>query len=99
MHMASKRPQTITLSEVQKAVATALQQLQHQKTAHASHLATSRLIMGKWIREVNLPQAEADATAKEITRQVDAHVGGLNAEPFAVAGHGGTTMGFVLREE
>jgi hypothetical protein len=98
--MASKRAQTITLSEVEKAVATALQQLQHhQKTAHASQLASSRLIMGKWIRDLNLPQAEADAAAKEITRQVDVHVGGLNAEPFAVAGHGGTTMGFMLREE
>ena len=55
--------------------------------------------MGRCIRDVNVPQAEAEATAREITRQVDTHVRDLNAGPFAIAGHGGTTMGFILREE
>jgi hypothetical protein len=96
--MTPKRPQTITLSEVEKAVGTAVQQLQHQKAGGAPQITSSRLIMGRWIREA-IPQAEADAAAKEITRQVDAHVPGLNSQPFAAAGPGGTTMGFILLEE
>ncbi len=54
--------------------------------------------MGRWIKEA-LPQAEAETQSKEITRQVTAKVSGLKANPFTVAGHGGTTMGFILVEE
>lgn len=97
--MAAKRPQTITLSEVEKAVTAAVQQLQQQKSAHATQLVKSHLIMGRWIRDLHVPQAEAEATAREITRQVSTHVAGLEADPFAIGGPGGTTMGFVLREE
>jgi len=97
--MAAKRPQTIMLSEVEKAVTTAVQQLQHQKTIHGAELAKTSLIMGRWVRDVHIPQSDAETAAKEITKQVSTHVAGINAEPFAVGGPGGTTMGFVLREE
>ena len=97
--MPAKRPQTITLSEVDKAVKAAVQQIQHQKVSHATELATSSLIMGRWVRDLHIPEAQATATAKEITKQVSAHVAGLNAEPFAIGGPGGTTMGFIMREE
>jgi hypothetical protein len=76
-----------------------VQQIQHQKTSHATELAKSSLIMGRWVRDLHIPQADAESTAREITKQVSTHVGGLNAEPFAIGGPGGTTMGFVMREE
>ncbi len=95
----AKRPQTISLNEVEQAVAAALQQIRQQKATHANELSRSQLIMGRWIRDLEVPQAEAEATAKEITRQVEAKVPGLNATPFAIGGRGGTTMGYVLREE
>ena len=97
--MADKHPHTITLSEMEKAVATAVHQLQHQKIHSGPALMKGRTIMGRWVRELHVPQADADAAAKEITRQVSAHVAGLKAEPFAQSGPGGTTMGFVLQEE
>lgn len=97
--MAAKRPRTITLSEVEKAVTAALQQIQHQKSSHVTELARSSLIRGRWIRDLHVPQSDAEATAREITKQVSTHVAGLDAEPFAIGGPGGTTMGFVMREE
>ena len=97
--MAQQHPHTIAVSEIDKAVAAAVQQLQHQQTHAATELARAPLIMGRWIREVQLARPEAEAAAKEITRQVGAKVAGLKAEPFTISGPGGTTMGFVLREE
>jgi hypothetical protein len=97
--MSAKRPRTITLSEVEKAVTAALQQIQRQQTAPGEKLAKTSLIMGRWERDRQIPQSEADVAAREITKQVSTHVAGLNADPFAVVGPGGTTMGFVLREE
>ncbi len=96
--MAEHHPHTISLSELEKAVTDAVHQLQHQKTHGAQEIATSRLIMGRWIR-IQLPQAEAHAAAAEITKQVSAKVTGLHGEPFANTFPGGTTMGFVIREE
>jgi len=97
--MADKRPATITLSEVEKAVTAAVHQLHQKKTQSAGELATGRTILGRWIRDVNVPHAEADAAAREITRQVSASVAGFKGDPFSVSGPGGTTMGFVLQEE
>ena len=97
--MADKHPHTITLGEMEKAVTTAVHQLQQKQTRSAGELAKGRTIMGRWLRDLHVPQAEADAAAKEITRQVSASVAGLKADPFAVSGPGGTTMGFVLHEE
>lgn len=96
--MAEHRAQTITVKEIEQAVNAAVQQLQQQKATHANELARGGLIMGRWIKEA-LPQAEAETQSKEITRQVTAKVSGLKANPFTVAGHGGTTMGFILVEE
>jgi hypothetical protein len=97
--MAQKRPQTITLSEIEKAVTSAVQQVQHQKALTGEDLAKGSLIMGRWIRDLQVAQGEAEAAAKEITRQVGSQVAGLNASHFAVSGPGGTTMGFILNEE
>ncbi|HEY6392224.1 MAG TPA: hypothetical protein VIX89_13145 [Bryobacteraceae bacterium] len=97
--MANIRPTTITLSEVEKAVAAAVHQLRQHKTQSGAELMKGRTIMGRWIREPNIPQAEADAAAKEITKQVSAHVAGFKGDPFSSTGPGGTTMGFVLQEE
>jgi hypothetical protein len=94
-------PHTIALADMEKAVAAAVHQLQHQK-AHSSTdlaLAKSSLIMGRWIRQANIPHAEADAAAREITAKVTSQVAGLKATPFSNSGPGGTTMGFVLQEE
>ncbi len=96
--MAEHHPHTISLSELEKAVTDAVHQLQHQKAQGAQEIANSRLIMGRWIR-TQIPQAEAHAAATEITKQVSAKVAGLKAEPFAVSFPGGSTMGFILREE
>ena len=41
--MAQKRPQTITLSEIEKAVTSAVQQVQHQKTLTGADLARAAL--------------------------------------------------------
>jgi hypothetical protein len=97
--MPDKHPHTITLGEMEKAVTAAVHQLQQKKTHSAGELAKGRTIMGRWLRDVHVPQAEVDAAAKEIARQVSAHVAGFKADPFAVSGPGGTTMGFVLQEE
>lgn len=97
--MAQQHPHTIAVNELDKAVAAAVQQLQQQKTHAATELVRAPLIMGRWIREVQIAHPEAEAAAREITRQVSAKVAGLKAEPFAISGPGGTTMGFVLREE
>jgi hypothetical protein len=96
--MAGHQPHTITLSELEKAVTAAVHQLQHQKAQGAQEIDTGRFIMGRWIR-TQIPQAEAHAAAQEITRQVSAQVAGLKAEPFSESFPGGSTMGFVLREE
>jgi len=97
--MADKYPHTITLGEMEKAVTAAVHQLQQKKTHSAGELAQGRTIIGRWLREVHVPQAEADAAAKEITRQVCASLAGFKGEPFSSSGPGGTTMGFVLQEE
>ena len=96
--MAEQQPHTISLSELEKAVTAAVHQLQHQKAHGAQEIVNSRLIMGRWV-QTQIPQAEADGAAKEITRQVTAKVAGLKADPFAASSPGGSTMGFVLREE
>lgn len=95
----AEHPHTISISELDKAVVAAVHQLQHEKTHAATELSRSVLIMGRWLREVQIAQPEAEAAAKEITRQVSAKIAGFKADPFAISGHGGTTMGFVLREE
>jgi len=97
--MADKHPHTITLGEMEKAVTAAVHQLQQKKTQSAGELAKGRTIMGRWLRDLHVPQAEADAAAKEITRQVGASVAGFKGDPFSSSGPGGTTMGFVLHEE
>jgi hypothetical protein len=96
--MAEQHPHTISLNELEKAVTAAVHQLQHQKTHGAQEIGKGRLIIGRWI-QTQIPQAEAHAAAQEITRQVTAKVAGLKAEPVAASFPGGSTMGFVLREE
>lgn len=93
----AEHPHTISLSELEKAVTAAVQQLESQKV-HATDIAKSRLVMGRWI-QVHIPEADAKAAAQEITRQVSAKVPGLKADPFSVSFPGGATMGFVLRGE
>jgi len=91
-------PHTISLSELEKAVTAAVKQLEHQKAQGAQDLVKSRLIMGRWV-QTQIPEAQAKAAAQEITRQVSAKVAGLQGEPFHLSSPGGSTMGFVLREE
>lgn len=91
----SEQPHTITLAELEKAVSSAVHQVQQQKALAAF---PGRLIMGRWIDKA-ISEAEAKQAAEEITRQVTAKVSGLKATPFSVSGHGGSTMGFVMREE
>jgi hypothetical protein len=96
--MAQQHPHSISLNELEKAVTAAVHQLQQQKTKGAQELAHSRLIIGRWIQP-QIPHADAQAAAEEITKQVTTKVAGLNAEPVAASFPGGSTMGFVLREE
>ncbi len=96
--MAENHPHTISLSELEKAVTAAVHQLQQRKTLGAEEIGKGRLIMGRWV-QTHIPQAEAHAAAQEITKQVAAKITGLKAEPFATSFPGGSTMGFVLREE
>ena len=96
--MAEKQPHSISLSELEGAVTSAVQQLHQRRAQHAQDISRSPFIMGRWI-QVQLPQVEADAAAQEITREVSAKVAELKAEPFAASFPGGSTMGFVLREE
>ena len=96
--MAEQHPHTISLSELEKAVTAAIHQIQQQKTPGAQELAQSRLIIGRWIQP-QIPHADAEAAAREITKQVTSKVAGLKAEPVAANFPGGSTMGFVLREE
>ena len=90
----AEHPHTITLSELEQAVSSAVHQVQQQKTLASA----GRLIMGRWIEKA-LPEAEAKKAAEEITRQVSAKIPGLKGTPFSISGHGGSTMGFVMREE
>lgn len=90
-------PHSISLSELEKAVTSAVQQLEHQKAHGAQDIAKGRLIMGRWVH-IHIPDAEAKTAAQEITRQVTAKVPGLKGDPFSVSGPGGSTMGFVIRE-
>jgi hypothetical protein len=94
----AQHPHTISLSELEKAVTAAVHQLQQQKTQGAPEMAKSRFIIGRWI-EPQIPHADAEAAAREITKQVTANLAGLKAEPVAANFPGGSTMGFVLREE
>ena len=96
--MAEHSPHTISLSELEKAVTAAVKQLEQQNAQGALEIGKSRLIMGRWIRS-QIPEAQATAAAQEITKQVSAKVPGLKGEPFAVSFPGGSTMGFILREE
>jgi hypothetical protein len=90
----AEHPHTITLTELEQAVAAAVKQVQQQKTL----ASPGRLIMGRWIDKA-VAEAEAKHASEEITRQVTAKIPGLNATPFSISGHGGSTMGFVMREE
>ena len=89
---------TISLSELETAVTAAVHQLQQHRTAGAQEIGKGVFIMGRWVK-VQIPQADAHAAAQEITKQVSAKVAGLKAEPFAASFPGGSTMGFVLRED
>jgi hypothetical protein len=95
--MAEHQHHTISLSELEKAVTAAVQQLEHQKAHGAQDIAKGRLIMGRWLH-TQIPEEQAKAAAHEITKQVSAKVAGLKAEPFSVNFPGGSTMGFVIRE-
>jgi hypothetical protein len=95
--MAEQRPHTITLSELEQAVSAAVHQIQHQKT-QGPLADKGRLIMGRWIEKA-IPEAEAKQAAQEITSQVSAKIAGLHGTPFSVSFPGGSTMGFILREE
>ena len=94
----AEQPHTISLNELEKAVTAAVHQLQQQKTHGAQEIAKSRLIIGRWIQP-QIPHADAEAAAQEITKQVTAKVAGIKADPVAANFPGGATMGFVLREE
>jgi len=94
--MAQQHPHTISLNELEKAVTAAVHQLQKQKTHSAQELVQSRLIIGRWIQP-QIPHADAEAAAREITKQVATKVPGFNVEPVAASFPGGVTLGFILR--
>ncbi len=96
--MADQRPHTITLHDLEAAVTAAVHQVQQHKAHTLSELAKSPLIMGRWI-EKPIPEAEAKEAAAEIARQVGTKVAGITGSPFSIHGPGGTTLGFILREE
>ncbi len=96
--MTEHNPRKISLNELEEAVTAAVHQLQQRKTHGAQEIAQGRLIIGRWIQH-HIPQAEAHAAAEEITKQVTAKVAGFKADPVAASFPGGSTMGFVLREE
>ena len=96
--MAVHPPHNISLGELEKAIKSAVQQLEHHKVHGATEIAKSNLIMGRWIK-LPLADAQATAAANEITRQVVAKVPGLKAEPFSANFPGGATLGFILHEE
>ena len=92
---------TIALKEVEAAVAAAVSQVESLK-AH-TNLSKEPIIMGRWLRDAHFASpaglADLTAAAQHITDQVNAKVAGLKATPFAQAGHGGATMGFILHVE
>jgi hypothetical protein len=96
--MAEHHPQKITLSELEEAVSAAVHQVQRQKKVTLQADAKGHLLMGRWIKE-HLAEPEAKAAAEEITRQVSAKLPGLKGTPIATSGPGGSTMGFIMREE
>jgi hypothetical protein len=95
----AEKANIITLTDLEKAVKTAVQELQKQPARVAAFQSVRPTIMGKWIRDANVPEAEAQAAAAEITRRVSAEIPGLKLTPFSVSGPGGTTMGYVMSEE
>ena len=96
--MTEHKPHKISLNELEEAVTAAVHQLQQRKTHGAQEIAQSRLIIGRWIQQ-HIPQPEAHAAAEEITKQVTAKLAGLKADPVAASFPGGSTMGFVIREQ
>jgi hypothetical protein len=60
------KPHNISLAEVEDAVKNAVNQLQqHRAQLSAPGRPT---VMGKWLRDVELPTAEAEAAAEQITK-------------------------------
>jgi hypothetical protein len=96
--MAEHQAKKITLGELEAAVSAAVDQVQRQKNLKLQADAKGHLLMGRWIKE-NLAEPEAKAAAEEITRQVSAKLPGVKGTAIAITGPGGSTMGFIMREE
>jgi hypothetical protein len=91
-------PQSISVGQLQSAVAAAVKQIQQQKALTIPEIK-GPFILGRWI-EPPISAEQANAAAREITKQVSAQIPGLQVKPFS-ASHpgGGTTMGMVMSEE
>jgi hypothetical protein len=94
-----EHPHSISLSDLQSAVAAAVKQLEQQKTLVAPQIVKGPFILGRWI-EPHIPEAQAKAAAEEITKQVSAKMPQLKVKPFSSSfPGGGTTMGMIMHEQ
>lgn len=100
--MPEKRAHSLNISDLEKAISSAVEHVQGQKTAAVANFVRGPIIAGRYIREAAAVQAGEGGlkqAAEAITKQVNAQSPGLNAQSIVETGPGHILLGFILREQ
>jgi hypothetical protein len=94
---------TLNIADLEKAISSAVQHVQGQKTAGLANIISGPIVAGRYLRDADALKPEAQSglqqAAEAITTQVNRQSPGLNAKSIVESGSGHVLIGIVFREQ